>query len=123
MKPTRCLLAVAILASALTGCIQPEKLVRPTSPSTTTSRVTAAGRVTFHPGQPCASQIMFDFRITGARSSIQLAAPMRETRLLTDAANQNRRVRIWGTWQQSAQSGCKYISVTKVEPLSIAVMF
>lgn len=75
-----------------------------------------------HPGQPCASQIMFDFRITGARSIFQVAATMRETKVLTEAAKQNRRVRIWGNWQHGA-AGCDYVHVTKVEPLSIAVLY
>ena len=64
---------------------------------------------------------MFDFRITGARSVVQLAAPMRETKLLTDAVNRNRRVHVWGVWRHA--NGCDYVEVTKVEPLSIAVMF
>ena len=64
---------------------------------------------------------MFDFRITGARSIVQLGAPMRETKLLTDAVNRNRRVHIWGAWRHI--DGCDYVEVTKAELLSIAVMF
>ena len=66
---------------------------------------------------------MFDFRTTGERSTIALAAPMRETKLLTEAANRNRRVQVWGTWQFSRDRSCDYVNVTKVQPLSISVVF
>ena len=66
---------------------------------------------------------MFDFRMTGARSIVHLAAPIRESRLLTDAANRNRRVRIWGNWQRSQDHSCDYVNVTRAELLSIAAMF
>jgi hypothetical protein len=66
---------------------------------------------------------MFDFRITGAHSIFQVAAPMREAKLLTEAVKQNRRVRIWGNWQRGAAPGCNYVHVTKVESLSIAVLY
>jgi hypothetical protein len=118
MKPSSICLVVA---GALASCTQPEK-VSPAKAAPRGSRVAAVGKVTLHAGQPCTSQIMFDFRITGARSIVQLAAPMRETKLLTEAANHNRRVRISGSWQHGP-AGCSYVHVTKVEPLSIAVLF
>lgn len=86
-------------------------------------RFTSVGKVTLHAGEPCASQIMFDFRTTGRRSTVWLAAPRRESRLLTEAANRNRRVQVWGTWQHSQERTCDYVNVTKVQPASIAVMF
>jgi hypothetical protein len=113
--------AIAVVAIALASCAQPEKTVAPATASRTSSRVSGVGKVTMHGGQPCTSQIMFDFRITGARSVVQLAAPMRESKLLTGAANRNRRVRIWGAWRHVA--GCDYVEVTKAELLSVAVMF
>ncbi len=113
----------AIIAGTLASCTQPEKIAAPAKATPRGSRVAAVGKVTLHAGQPCTSQIMFDFRITGARSIVQLAAPMRETKLLTEAANRNRRVRIWGNWQRGPEPGCNYVNVTKVEPLSVAVMF
>jgi hypothetical protein len=113
--------AIAVVVVAFASCAQPEKPAALAKASRTSSRVSGVGKVTMHDGQPCTSQIMFDFRITGARSVVQLAAPMRETKLLTEAANRNRRVHVWGAWRHN--SGCDYIEVTKAELLSIAVMF
>ncbi|MEP7014615.1 MAG: hypothetical protein ABI925_04170 [Verrucomicrobiota bacterium] len=113
----------AIAVVALASCSQPERLAAPGKAASAGSPVSAVGKVTLHAGQPCASPIMFDFRITGARTTVQLGAPMSETRLLTDAANRNRRVRIWGNWRHGREPGCNYINITRVEPLSIAAMF
>ena len=66
---------------------------------------------------------MFDFRTTGVSSTVWLAAPMRETKLLTEAANRNRRMQIWGTWRRTQDRTCTYVSVTKVQPASIAIVF
>jgi len=119
IRPARKLVAIAAVVTMLASCAQPEKVAAPAA----TSHVTGVGKVTLHAGQPCASQVMFDFRITGARAIVQLAAPMRETKVLTEAANRNRNVRIWGEWENGPEPGCKYVNVTKAEPLSIAVMF
>lgn len=116
-------LTIFFFLISLASCTQPEKVAAPAKASLRGSRVSAVGKVTMHAGQPCTSQIMFDFRITGARSIVQLAAPMRETKLLTEAVNRNRRVRIWGNWQRGAAPGCNYINVTRAEPLSIAVLY
>lgn len=115
--------ASAFVVGILASCTQLEKPATPIRAPRIGSRVSTVGKVTMHPGQPCTSQIMFDLRVTGARGTVQLAAPMRETKVLTEAANRNRRVRVWGIWQDSGQPGCDFISVSKVEPLSIAVMF
>lgn len=123
MKTLRSLFAIALVAGVLTSCTQPEKVAAPSKASPRGSRVSAVGKVTMHAGQPCTSQIMFDFRITGARSIFQVAAPMRETKLLTEAVKRNRRVHIWGNWQHGPAPGCDYVHVTKVEPLSIAVLY
>jgi hypothetical protein len=121
MKLSLSSFSIAVAVVALTSCAQPTKLAAPAKTSSTGSRISGVGRVTMHGGQPCTSQIMFDFRITGARSTVQVAAPMHESKLLTEAANRNRRVRIWGTWRH--RDGCDYVEVTKVAPLSIAVLF
>lgn len=114
--------ALAAVVCALAGCAQPEReITRPNAP--TSSRFSSVGKVTLHRGQPCTSQIMFDFRTTGKISTIWLGARMRESKVLTEAANRNRRVHIWGTWRQGPNGNCEYVNVTRVEPLSIAVVF
>lgn len=113
----------AFVVGVLASCTQLEKPAAPAHAPRIGSRVSTVGKVTLHPGQPCTPQIMFDLRVTGARGTVQLAAPMAETRVLTEAAQRNRRVRVWGIWQDSGQPGCNFISVSKVESLSIAVMF
>ena len=118
-----CLFAIAAVVLVLVGCAEPEKTSRSGKAPPTGSRFSAAGKVNLHPGQPCASQIMFDFHMTGSLSAIALAAPAHESRLLTEAVDQNRRVRIWGSWHHGQDRGCDYINVTRVEPLSIAVVF
>jgi hypothetical protein len=123
MKSHVCFFAVVAGAAFLAGCVQPQKIAPPAKASLAGSQVSGVGKVTLHAGQPCAPQIMFDFRMTGAHSMVQLAAPMGETRLLTDAANRNRRVRIWGKWQRSQDRSCDYINVSRAELLSIAAMF
>lgn len=123
MKPGRFRYAILGIAVVLTSCAQPERIVAPSNASGSGAHFSGVGKVTLHQGQPCASQIMFDFRFTGARSTISLGAPMTETRLLTDAANRKQRVQIWGKWQRSPDRNCDYVSVTRVKPLSIAVMF
>ena len=77
------------------------------------SRFDQIGRVTLYVGEPCATQIMFNFQ--GAGSTIRLGAPMHETKILTDAAKRNRRVHISGKWRRGGQSNCSYVEVTTVE--------
>ena len=105
------------------GCAQSDRTSEAAKAPRTGSRFSAAGKVTLHEGQPCASQVMFDFRMTGSRPAISLAAPARESRLLTEAAHGHKRIRIWGNWHESQDHGCSYVNVTKVEPLSVAVVF
>ena len=71
------------------------------------------GRVTLYAGEPCTPQIMFDFH--GAGSTVWLAAPMWETKILTDAANKNQRVHVSGKWRRGVQSKCSYVEVTTAE--------
>lgn len=71
------------------------------------------GRVTLYAGEPCTPQIMFDFQ--GAGSTVWLAAPMWETKTLTEAANKNQRVHVAGKWRRGGQSKCSYVEVTSAE--------
>ena len=71
------------------------------------------GRVKLFAGEPCTPQIMFDFH--GARSTTWLAAPKNETKILTDAVKQNRRVHISGKWRRGGESNCSYVEVTSAE--------
>jgi hypothetical protein len=74
----------------------------------------ATGKVTMHPGMPCTSQIMFDFRPAHARESICLAAPAKESKILTDAAKRRRTVQISGVWQHGKEKTCRYVHITRV---------
>lgn len=85
--------------------------VRTTLPSPSFA---ATGKVTMHPGMPCTSQIMFDFRPARARESIWLAAPAKESKILTDAAKHRRTVQISGIWEHGKQKACRYVHITRV---------
>jgi hypothetical protein len=123
MKSILCLFTIPVVAALLASCAQPEKTSAPAKASRMGSHFISVGKVTMHSGQPCASQIMFDFRTTGVSSTVALAAPIRETKLLTEAANRNLRVQVWGTWQRDRHQTCNYVNVTKVQPASIAIVF
>ena len=105
-------IAGAALAG-LAGCAQ----IKPPPPQSkampTGLRFDQVGRVTFYAGEPCASQIMFDFH--GAGSRVALAAPRGETEILTDAANKNQRVHVSGKWRHGRQSNCSYVEVISAE--------
>src|ERR1700733_9223290 len=58
------------------------------------------GRVLLFQGQPCSPQIMFDLRQSFPKSTIRLAAPIRESRQLTDASRRRRTVHINGIWRR-----------------------
>ena len=105
-------IAVATLAG-IAGCAQIKKPVARARAMPTGLRFEQVGRVSFYAGEPCASQIMFDFH--GAGSTVRLAAPMHETKILTDAAKKNRRVHILGKWRRGGQPNCSYVEVTNVE--------
>ncbi|PYK22358.1 MAG: hypothetical protein DME56_01245 [Verrucomicrobia bacterium] len=105
-------IAVATLAG-IAGCAQIKKPAAQARAMPTGLRFEQVGRVSFYTGEPCASQIMFDFH--GAGSTVWLAAPMHETKTLTDAAKKNRRVHILGKWRRGAQPNCSYVEVTNVE--------
>jgi hypothetical protein len=112
----RFLLYLLISAAALAGmagCAQVKKPAVQVKAAAVGSRFDQVGRVTLYAGEPCTTQIMFDFH--GAGSTVWLGAPMWETKILTDAANKNRRVHISGKWRRGGESNCSYVQVTSAE--------
>src|SRR5919106_3652422 len=108
-------LSIFGIAVVLASCAQPEKLVAPSSAAAAGSPFDQVGKVTLYPGQPCTSQIMFLFRADRPVSTISLAAPMPETRILTEAANSRDRVHVRGKWRRIKQTGCSYVEVKEAE--------
>ena len=78
------------------------------------SRFSDQGKITLHRGQPCTSQIVFDFHPLESKAVVWLAADAHDSRKLTDAARTRNRVRIAGPWKRGRQNGCAYVDVTKV---------
>jgi hypothetical protein len=99
--------------AGMAGCAQVEKPAAQMKAAAVGSRFDRVGRISLYAGEPCAPQIMFDFY--GAGSTVRLGAPMRETKMLTDAAKKNRRVHISGKWRHGGQSNCSYVEVTSAE--------
>jgi hypothetical protein len=106
------LIAAAVLGG-MAGCAQIKKPAAQVKAAAVGSRFDQVGWVSLYAGEPCMSQIMFDFH--GTRSTVGLAAPRRETEILTDAANKNRRVRVLGRWRHGGESTCRYVQVTSAE--------
>jgi hypothetical protein len=106
------LIAAAALAG-MAGCAEVKKPAAQAKAMAAGLRFDQVGRVSLYFGQPCTTQIMFEFH--GARSTVWLAAPMWETKILTDAANKNRRVHISGKWRRGGESNCSYVEVTSAE--------
>ena len=107
---------ILIAGAALTlmaGCAQIKKPTSRVRAMPSGSRFDRVGSVTLYAGQPCTPQIMFDFH--GPGLAVWLAAPMQQTKILTDAAKQHRRVHISGKWRRGAQSNCSYVEVTNAE--------
>src|SRR6187200_260686 len=107
------LLGVLVAAAVLTGmagCAQIKKPAAQVRAAAVGSRFDQVGWVSLYAGEPCAPQIMFGFH--GTRSAVSLAAPRRETEVLTDAANKRRRVHVLGKWRRGGQSNCSYVEVT-----------
>src|SRR5437016_14671762 len=105
-------IAGAALAG-MAGCAQIKKPPAQVRAVLAGVRFDQVGRVTLYAGEPCTPQIMFDFH--GAGSTVWLAAPRRETEILTDAAKKNRRVHISGKWRRGGQSNCSYVEATSAE--------
>lgn len=106
-------LVVATVLTGIAGCAQIKKPVPPLKAAAVGSRFDQVGRVSLYAGEPCAPQIMFDFH--GSRSTVSLAAPRRQTEILTGAAKSNRRVHVLGKWRRYGASNCNYVEVTSAE--------
>jgi hypothetical protein len=107
------LLIPAAAVAGMAGCAQVKKPAPQARAAAAGLRFDEVGRVSLYAGEPCATQIMFEFH--GARSTVWLAAPMWETKILTDVANKNRRVHILGKWRRGGESNCSYVEVTSAE--------
>jgi len=106
-------LVAAGLLAGIAGCAQIKRPAAQTKAAALGSRFDQIGWVSLYGGEPCAPQIMFDFH--GTRSAVSLAAPRRETEILTNAAKKNRRVHVLGKWRRGGQSNCSYVEVTSAE--------
>jgi hypothetical protein len=108
------LLAIALM---LAGCGEPER-PRPVAISTGAARGGSSfdqvGKVSLYPGESCASQIMFVFH-SGRSTSISLAAPFHQSKILTDAAHDHQTVHVWGKWRRGKAPDCYYVEATQVE--------
>ena len=99
--------------AGMQGCAQIKRPAVQVKAAAVGSPFNQSGWVSLYAGEPCAPQIMFDFH--GTRSMVSLAAPRRETEILTDAAKKNRRVHVLGKWRRGGQSNCTYVEVTSAE--------
>src|SRR5438105_15119417 len=106
-------LITGIAMAGIAGCAQIKKPTPQARAAPTGLRFDQVGRVTLYAGEPCTSQIMFDFH--GAGSTVWLAAPRTETEILSDAAKKERRVHVLGKWRRGGQSKCSYVEVTGAE--------
>jgi hypothetical protein len=106
-------LVAAGLLAEITGCAQIKRPAVQGNAAALGSRFDQIGWVSLYGGEPCAPQIMFDFH--GTRSMISLAAPRRETEILTTAAKKNQRIHILGRWRRGGQSNCSYVQVTSAD--------
>ena len=103
------LLAATIGVVACTSTLEVAAKTRPAG-----TRFDETGKVTLHRGQPCTSQIMYDFRPADSKAVIWLAAGFHESRSLTDAAKHHRTVHIAGLWKRGQEKGCSYVDVKNV---------
>src|SRR5205807_7804294 len=105
------------IAFVLASCGEPERPKAPTTSVTATpigGSFNQVGKVSLYPGESCASQIMFVFH-SGRSTSISLAAPFRESKILTDAAHDHRTIRVFGRWRRGKAPDCSYVEATQVE--------
>jgi hypothetical protein len=112
MKNFALILSIAAAALAA-GCAQIKKPPVQATAVPTGLRFDQVGSVTLFPGEPCTPQIMFNFR--SAESTAWLGAPKQQTRILTEAAKNNRRVHVAGKWRRGGLSNCSYVEVTRAE--------
>jgi hypothetical protein len=110
------LLSLFVAGAALAGMAGCAQIKKPAAQGRAVPagvRFDQVGSVTLFPGEPCTPQIMFSFRSAG--STVWLGAPKHETKILTDAAKNNRRVHISGKWRRGGLSNCSYVEVTSTE--------
>jgi hypothetical protein len=104
-------------AGVAASCAAPRPRTKPKSPpaaaTSASSSFEGIGRLRLHRGQPCATQIMFDFDV-GFGETVWLAAGVKDERRLLAAIEHRRRVRIFGTWRHGKEARCRYVSVTRV---------
>jgi hypothetical protein len=105
-------IAVAALAG-MAGCAQIKKPPVQASAVPIGLRFDQVGSVALFRGEPCTPQIMFNFQ--GAGRAVWLGAPKSETKILTEAAKNNRHVHVSGKWRHGVQSNCSYVEVTSAE--------
>jgi hypothetical protein len=115
--------AFAVLSLGGGSCAQPPKQLAATKAAPAGSRFEEIGRVTMHSGQPCTSQIMFDFRADHSKRLIWLSAPVQETKVLTEAVQRRRRIRVSGNWRHGKENGCSYVHVIRVETAPTHFLF
>jgi hypothetical protein len=106
-------LIAATALAAMAGCAQIKKPPAQARAAPVGVRFDQVGSVALYPGEPCTPQIMFDFH--GVGSTVWLGASKYETKILTEAARNNRRVHISGKWRRSGHSNCSYVEVTSAE--------
>jgi hypothetical protein len=99
--------------AGMVGCAQIKKPTPQVRAVPTGLRFDQVGSVTLFPGEPCTPQIMFNFRSAG--STVWLGAPKYETKILTEAAKNHRRVHISGKWRRGGLSNCSYVEVTSAD--------
>ena len=104
--------AIVAIGLAIAACAPTQALMARTGPAGT--RFSERGRITLHRGQPCTYQIMFDFQPAESKAIVWLAAGAHDSKKLTEAARDHRRVRITGLWKRGPQTGCGYVDVKKV---------
>ena len=107
------LLIAAVALAGMAGCAQIKRPAAQIRAVPTGLRFDQVGSVALFPGEPCTPQIMFNFRSAG--STVRLGAPKYETKILTEAAKNNRPVHISGKWRRGGQSNCSYVEVTSAE--------
>jgi hypothetical protein len=99
--------AALILAACATGNVMATTAAAGT-------RFSGKGKLTFHRGEPCTSQIMYDFHPADSRAVVWLAAGAHESKKLAEAIQQRRGVRVTGIWQRGQHPGCAYVDVKKL---------
>jgi hypothetical protein len=108
--------SAVLTAVVFAGCAQPSKpvTVERAAAVQVGSRFDGVGTVTLHTGQPCASQIMFDFKRTRSARTIWLAANAKDEKLLADATTCDCPIHVVGIWRRGSSPNCYYVSVTSV---------